>query len=143
MGEGENIATANLMRNHHLAQAIGDQGCAELARQFGCQTTRAGGTLVVAGRRFSSSRTCSACGAVKPKLPLAVRIYQCDVCTLVIERDLNAAANLAAWGGQQQGTRPVADTHAGDRHPGGPSAQLAEQAWREQRAGQHRGGNPR
>jgi putative transposase len=125
----ENIATANLMRNHHLAQAIGDQGWGELARQFGYKTTtRYGGTLVVADRWFPSNKTCSACGAVKPKLPLAVRTYRCEQCDLVIDRDTNAAANLAAWGEQQQGTRPVAGTRAGDRHPGGPSAQLAEHA---------------
>jgi hypothetical protein len=53
----EDIATANLMRNHHLAQAIGDQGWGELARQLGYQTTRAGGTLVVADLWFPSSKT--------------------------------------------------------------------------------------
>jgi putative transposase len=124
----ENIATANLMRNHHLAQAIADQGWGELARQLEYKTTRAGGTLVVADRWLPSSKTCSACGAVKPKLPPAVPTYRCEHCDLVIDRDLNAAANLAAWGEQQQGTRPVAGTQAGARHPGGPSAQLAEHA---------------
>jgi putative transposase len=128
----EDIATANLMGNHHLAQAIGDQGWGELSRQLGYQTTRYGGTLVVADRWFPSSKTCSARGAVKPKLPLAVRTYRCDVCALVIDRDTNAAANLAAWGEQQRVDRtsdtPVAGTQAGDRHPGGPSAQLAAHA---------------
>jgi len=124
----ENIATANLMRNHHLAQAIGDQGWGELARQLSYKTTRAGGTMLPAPRWFPSSKMCSACGAVKPKLSLAVRTYRCDVCALVVDRDINAAANLAAWGEQQQGTRPAAGTQAGDRHPGGPSAQLAEHA---------------
>src|ERR1019366_7982573 len=46
----ENIATANLMRNHHLAQAIGDQGWGELSRQLRYKTTRAGGTLLPADR---------------------------------------------------------------------------------------------
>jgi len=124
----ENIATANLMRNHHLAQAIGDQGWGELARQLSYKTTRAGGTMLPAPRWFPSSKMCSGCGAVKPKLPLAERTYRCDVCALVVDRDINAAANLAAWGEQQQGTRPAAGTQAGDRHPGGPSAQNAEHA---------------
>ena len=65
---------------------------------------------------------------MKPKLSLAVRTYRCDVCALVVDRDINAAANLAAWGEQRQGTRPAAGTQAGDRHPGGPSVQLAEHA---------------
>ena len=47
---------------------------------------------------------------MKPTLPLAVRCYRCDVCALVIDRDTNAAADLAAWGEQQQADR--------QRHPG-------------------------
>jgi putative transposase len=82
----ENIATANLMRNHHVAQAIGDQGWGELSRQLGYETTSAGGTLVVADRWFPSSKTCSARGAVKPKLSLDVRTYHCEQCDLVIDR---------------------------------------------------------
>lgn len=97
-------------------------------RQRGNRLTLVLATLVVADRWFSSSKTCSGCGAVKPKRPLAMRCYRCDVCALVIDRDTNAAANLAAWGEQQQGTSPVAGTRAGDRHPGGPSAQFAEHA---------------
>ena len=62
---------------------------------------------MVADRWFPSSKTCSACGAVKPKLPLAVRTYRCEQCDLVIDRDVNAAANLAAWGEQRRGTRPA------------------------------------
>jgi putative transposase len=33
---------------------------------------------------------------VKAKLPLHMRTYQCDACSLVIDRDDNAALNLAA-----------------------------------------------
>ena len=103
----QDIATANLIRGHHLAQAIGNQGWAELARQLRYKTTRAGATLVVPGRWLPSSKTCSACGAVKPTLPLGVRCYRCDVCALVIDRD-------------QRRRKP--------RRLGGPSAQLAEHA---------------
>ena len=124
----ESITTANLMRNHHLAQATGDQGWGELARQLGYKSVRHGGTCVPADRWFPSSKTCSACGAVKPKLSLAERTYRCDVCPQAGDRDINAAANLAARGERQQGISPVAGSQAGNRHPGGPSAQLAEHA---------------
>ena len=123
----EDLAVANMLRNHYLAQAIGDQGWGELARQLKYKTIRAGGTMLPAPRWFPSSKMCSACGAVKPKLPLAVRTYRCDVCALVVDRDINAAANLAAWGEQQQGP-PAAGSRVGDRHPGGPSAQNVEHA---------------
>lgn len=54
----EHLATKNLMANRSLAQAIGDQGWGELARQLGYKTARHGGQLVVAGRW---SKTCSVC----------------------------------------------------------------------------------
>lgn len=65
----EDLATKNLMANRSLARAIGDQGWAELARQLAYKTTRHGGQLIVADRWFASSKTCSACGAVRPKSP--------------------------------------------------------------------------
>jgi transposase len=30
-------------------------------------------------------------------MALATRIFRCDICGLVMDRDRNAAANLAAW----------------------------------------------
>jgi putative transposase len=45
----------------------------------------------------ASSKTCSRCGQVKPTLALAERVYWCEACGLVCDRDVNAAANLAAW----------------------------------------------
>jgi transposase len=56
------------------------------------------GVLVVADRFFPSSRTCSSCGAAQAKLSLATRTYRCEHCGLEIDRDLNAALNLAASG---------------------------------------------
>ncbi|MFE9882672.1 zinc ribbon domain-containing protein, partial [Streptomyces sp. NPDC005784] len=52
--------------------------------------------IIAADRWFPSSKTCSGCGTVKAKLPLHVRTYECDACGLVIDRDDNAARNLAA-----------------------------------------------
>ncbi|CCG03133.1 RNA-guided endonuclease InsQ/TnpB family protein [Blastococcus saxobsidens] len=119
----EDLATKNLMANRALAAAIGDQGWAELARQLTYKTARHGGQLIVADRWFASSKTCSACGAVRPKLTLAERTYHCgnDSCGHVADRDVNAAANLAAWGEHTLGLCPCV-TQDGDRHPGGPTA---------------------
>jgi putative transposase len=88
---------------------------------------RHGGQCIVADRWFASSKTCSACGAVRPKLTLAERTYRCGACGHVADRDVNAAANLAAWGEHTLGLCPCV-TRAGDRHPGGPSADPARHA---------------
>ncbi len=58
------------------------------------KTEREGGTLVSADRWFPSSKTCSACGWRKPSLTLAERVFTCEPCGLVIDRDVNAARNL-------------------------------------------------
>lgn len=50
------------------------------------------------GRRPTSapsSKTCSDCGAVKGKLPLRVRVFHCEHCGLMVDRDMNATRNLA------------------------------------------------
>ena len=52
--------------------------------------------LHVADRWFPSSRQCSACGAVRAKLTLAEREFTCPSCGTRLDRDLNAALNLAA-----------------------------------------------
>jgi transposase len=49
-----------------------------------------------AGTFFASSKTCSGCGTVKAKLSLAERTFRCQACGLVLDRDQNAARNLAA-----------------------------------------------
>ncbi|MGH2768353.1 MAG: zinc ribbon domain-containing protein, partial [Actinomycetota bacterium] len=41
---------------------------------------------------------CSGCKTTKAKLSLAERTFRCEHCGLVIDRDLNAAANLASLG---------------------------------------------
>jgi putative transposase len=78
-----------------LNRAIADAAPAELRRQLGYKTTWYGSQLVTADRWYPSSKTCSACGAVKAKLAQADRQYHCDHCGAVLDRDLNAAINLA------------------------------------------------
>jgi putative transposase len=93
----ETLATANLLGNHTLARAISDAGWAQLARQLAYKQAWHGGQVRLAPRWLASSKTCSACGHIKPSLTLAERTYTCQACGLVCDRDLNAAANLAAW----------------------------------------------
>ena len=78
----------------HLARAISDQGFAAAVRMLGYKTTWNGGQLIRAGRFYPSSKTCSACGAVKAKLALSERVFTCQSCGLVSDRDENAARNL-------------------------------------------------
>jgi putative transposase len=90
----EDLNVAGMMKNRRLARAISDQGFAAAVRTLGYKTTWNGGRLVTAGRWFPSSKTCSGCGLVKAKLALSERVYTCESCGLVLDRDVNAAVNL-------------------------------------------------
>jgi putative transposase len=97
-----------------LNRALADAALAEVRRMLGYKTKWYGSTLVEAGRYYPSSKLCSACGRRKPNLTLADRTYACEHCGLRIDRDLNAAINLARLGepcpGKQSpaGSGPVA-----------------------------------
>ena len=45
-------------------------------------------------RFYPSTKRCSQCGHVKDQISLRERTYECQVCGLVLDRDLNAALNL-------------------------------------------------
>ncbi|WP_327106609.1 IS607 family element RNA-guided endonuclease TnpB [Nonomuraea glycinis] len=92
----EDLNVAGMIRNRRLARALSDAGFGEIRRQLTYKTTWNGGRLLVAGRWFPSSKTCSSCGAVKAKLPLRMRTYLCEGCGLSMDRDENAARNLAS-----------------------------------------------
>jgi putative transposase len=44
---------------------------------------------------FPSSKICSRCNVMKEDLPLGERMFRCEACGLVLDRDLNAARNIA------------------------------------------------
>jgi putative transposase len=91
----EDLNVSGMLHNHHLARAIADVGMYEFGRQMRYKATWSGCEVVVAERWYPSSKRCSECGQVKDRLALSERVYQCDGCGLVIDRDLNAARNLA------------------------------------------------
>ena len=93
----EDLNTAGMLTNHRLARVISDASFGELRRQLEYKCDWYGTKLIIAGRWFPSSKTCSCCGTVKADLTLADRTYTCATCELVIDRDVNAAINLAKY----------------------------------------------
>lgn len=78
--------------------ALHDAALAEVRRMLKYKTEWYGSALVEADRFYPSSKTCSGCGGRKPSLSLSERSYTCDDCGLTIDRDQNAAINLARLG---------------------------------------------
>jgi len=91
----ENLNVRGMLQNRHLARAIADVGMHEFGRQLRYKAVWAGCEVLVADQWYPSSKRCSKCGAVKKTLDLSERVYECACCGLVIDRDLNAARNLA------------------------------------------------
>ena len=132
----EDLNVAGLVKNHGLARSIQDAAFAEFRRQLTYKTARTGARLHVIDRWYPSSKTCSNCGTVKAKLSLSERVYRCDGCGLVIDRDLNAAVNiqvagsapetLNARGGSGRQTRLECGTmrHPAKREPSGGGSRV-------------------
>ena len=80
-----------------LSRSLADSSFGEVRRMLEYKCRWYGSELMVADRFFPSSKTCSQCGLVRDHLSLGERIFTCPACGLSIDRDLNAAINLAGW----------------------------------------------
>ncbi len=120
----EDLNITGIMSNRRLARAVGDAAWGELARQITYKQQWRNGQVVVADRWFASSKTCSGCGTLRKDLTLKDRTFECHSCGHVMDRDLNAAVNLAAWA--EDHTPTVTDgagrgeVRVGDRQAAGP-----------------------
>ena len=108
----EDLAVKNMVRNRHLARVISECGWGEFRRQLAYKCQRYGRALVVIGRFYPSSKTCSACGHLLAELSLNTRTWQCPSCGIRHDRDINAAKNILAAG------QAVTACGAGVRHSG-------------------------
>jgi putative transposase len=93
----EDLNVQGMMKNKHLSKAVQEQCFYEFRRQMQYKCEWNGIELVLADRFYPSSKTCSCCGNVKHDLKLSDRVYKCDVCGAVIDRDYNAAINLSRY----------------------------------------------
>ena len=116
------LAIKNMMagggsRKRGLNRSLADAGLGELFRQLDYKSGWYGSRLVKADRWFPSSKLCSGCGVVKAKLHLSERTYECDGCGLTIDRDLNAAVNLARYAQRETDPSTGVVTGGADRKP--------------------------
>jgi len=94
----ETLAVKNLLKNHCLAKAISDVGWSEFVRQLEYKAAWYGRTVVKIDRFYPSSKTCHCCGWVKQDLTLEDRVFVCEDCGNVTDRDYNAAWNVLTAG---------------------------------------------
>ncbi|GAA1395369.1 IS607 family element RNA-guided endonuclease TnpB [Catellatospora coxensis] len=137
----EDLNVAGMLSNRRVARKVADAGFGQIRRQLTYKGEWAGGVTVKADRWYPSSKTCSDCGAVKAKLPLHVRVFTCEQCPLVMDRDANAARNLAALAAAvKAGTGVAGDQDAKASNPRGADRQTRATTRPRKRPGGRAGG---
>jgi putative transposase len=88
----EALVVRNLVKNSKLAKSIADASWSAFFQTL-CSKAEEAGRMVLKVPPAHTSRTCSGCGHTQ-NMPLAVRVYSCEQCELVLDRDHNASLNI-------------------------------------------------
>ncbi|MFF4146633.1 RNA-guided endonuclease InsQ/TnpB family protein [Streptomyces sp. NPDC001698] len=94
----EDLSVKGLARTR-LAKSIHDAGWSAFVSMLEYKAVRYGRTFVRIGRFEPTSQVCSVCGVKDGPKPLHVRIWTCGACGAVLDRDVNAAVNVAKAAG--------------------------------------------
>lgn len=89
----ENLNISGMIKNHKLAQSIGDVGWGAFVEMLKYKAEWYGKNILQIGRFEPSSKMCSCCGKINKELTLKDRKWTC-VCGSVLDRDINAAVNI-------------------------------------------------
>jgi len=96
----ENLNVKGMMRNHNLSKAISDVSWSEFKRQLEYKCRWNDKHFVVIDRFEPTTKVCSDCGCIK-EMKLSDRVFECEDCGLILDRDYNAAINILKLGCKQ------------------------------------------
>ena len=91
----EDLNVKGMMKNKHLAKDITNCSFYTIREQLIRKATERNIVVRLVDRFYPSSKNCSNCGSYKKDLKLSQRVYSCNHCQEKIDRDLNAALNIA------------------------------------------------
>ena len=94
----EDLCVKGLARTR-LARSVHDAGWSAFTGMLEYKARRYGREFHRIGRFEPTSQVCSACGAKDGPKPLHVRTWQCQACGVWLDRDINAAVNVAKAAG--------------------------------------------
>ncbi len=94
----EDLAVKGLARTR-LAKSVHDAGWSAFVSMLEYKAARYGRTLIRIGRFEPTSQVCSQCGVQDGPKPLHIRVWTCSACGAVLDRDINAAVNVAKAAG--------------------------------------------
>lgn len=91
----ETLNVKEMLKNKHLSRLISEHSFYKTKLLFANKfCVEFGKFMSSSNAYFPSTKMCSSCGNVKNEMPLSKRIYECDECGLIIDRDYNASLNL-------------------------------------------------
>lgn len=90
----EDLNISGMMKNKYLSKAVQQQSLYEFTRILSYKCQWNGIELRQVDRYYPSSKLCHECGNIKHDLKLSDRIYICEECGNVIDRDYQASLNL-------------------------------------------------
>lgn len=91
----EDLNIKGMVKNKHLAKDIANCSFYTIREHLIRKAKERYIAVRLVDRFYPSSKTCSYCGSYKKDLKLNNRVYCCDNCQEKIDRDFNAAINLA------------------------------------------------
>ncbi|MGW4563732.1 RNA-guided endonuclease InsQ/TnpB family protein [Streptomyces sp. NPDC004561] len=94
----EDLAVKGLARTR-MAKSVHDAGWSAFVAMLEYKAAKSGRTFHRIGRFEPTSRVCSACGVKDGPKPLHVRVWTCGACGTALDRDINAAVNVAKAAG--------------------------------------------
>ena len=94
----EDLAVSGLARTR-LAKSVHDAGWSSFVAMLEYKARMYGREFHRISRWAPTSQVCSACGVKDGPKPLHVRAWQCQVCGAWLDRDINAAVNVAKAAG--------------------------------------------
>ena len=94
----EDLAVKGLARTR-MAKSVHDAGWSGFVAMLEYKARLRGREFHRIGRFVPTSQTCSACGVKDGPKPLHVRAWQCRACGTRLDRDINAAVNVAKAAG--------------------------------------------
>lgn len=97
----EDLNVAGLSKTR-LARSIADVGWAAFNRILTDKASLHGRQVVRIDRFAPTTRTCSVCGTYGDRKALSVRVWECESCGTVLDRDFNAAVNILVAAGHAE-----------------------------------------
>lgn len=94
----ENLDMRAISQCLRFGKSVMDNAWGKFIHMLSYKLEERGKRLIKIDKWFPSSKLCSACGIRKEKLSLSERIYSCEHCGSIQDKDLNAALNIRNMG---------------------------------------------